>query len=325
MSYYAPIVAGLVTALLTSTIFLGKFGKKILDVPCERSLHSVPIPRIGGIAMMAGILSAWSLMLTSLIWWLVLPMIGVFMVSLFDDIYSLSVKQRLLVHFAGATVLVVCSGLFARQGLLIALVILFLTVWMTNLFNFMDGSDGLAGGMALFGFTFYGIVALLAHDDTLAMMNLAVGAAALGFLYKNFYPAKIFMGDAGSIPLGFLAAGMGLLGWKLEYWPAWFPILIFSPFIVDASVTLIKRTLRGAEITAPHREHYYQRAIRMGSGHRKVALIVYLLMLATGMSALWLLKQTSPWLMLLAWCIIYGLLILVLETHWKNLSERLGE
>ena len=72
------------------------------------------------------------------------------------------------------------------------------------------------------------------------------------------------MGDAGSIPLGFLAAGMGLWGWQLGYWPIWFPLMVFSPFIVDASVTLVKRSLRGVKITEAHREHYYQRAIQMG-------------------------------------------------------------
>ena len=99
--------------------------------------------------------------------------------------------------------------------------------------------------MALFGFTFYGIAALFAHNETLAMMNFAISAATLGFLFYNIPPARVFMGDAGSIPLGFLVSAMGLLGWQQGCWTVWFPLLVFSPFIVDASVTLIKRTLRG--------------------------------------------------------------------------------
>ncbi len=159
---------------------------------------------------------------------------------------------------------------------------LLFTVWMTNLYNFMDGSDGLAGGMALFGFSMYGIAALLGDNDTFAMLNFSVAAAALGFLYYNFPPAKVFMGDAGSIPLGFLVAGMGLWGWQLGCWGAWFPLLAFSPFIVDASVTLVKRTLHGVKITEAHREHYFQRAIQMGWRHRQVALVEYVLMLGVG-------------------------------------------
>ena len=147
--------------LLTIIILISKFGKEIQDIPNERSLHETPIPRIGGVAMMAGILSGWALMLTSLVWWLVLPLLGLFVVSLLDDMHSLPVKKRLLAQLVAAAVLVAGSGLFAQHGLLITLLVLLLTIWMTNLYNFMDGSDGLAGGMALFGFSFYGIAALM--------------------------------------------------------------------------------------------------------------------------------------------------------------------
>jgi UDP-N-acetylmuramyl pentapeptide phosphotransferase/UDP-N-acetylglucosamine-1-phosphate transferase len=189
---------------------------------------------------------------------------------------------------------------------------------MTNLYNFMDGSDGLAGGMALSGFTIYGIAALMNNNDAFAMVNFTIGAAALGFLYNNFHPAKIFMGDSGSIPLGFLAAGIGLWGWQQGYWPIWFPVLVFSPFVVDASVTLVKRALRGAKVSEAHREHYFQRLIQMGWGHRNVALIEYGLMLAAGISALVVLHDTFPWQTLLAWAAIFGLLMLLVDVAWKK-------
>ena len=221
-------------------------------------------------------------------------------------------------HLIAAAILVGGSGLLAGQGFAVALVVLLLTVWMTNLYNFMDGSDGLAGGMALFGFGMYGIAALIAHGDALAMLNFTVSAAALGFLYNNFPPAKVFMGDAGSIPLGFLAAAMGLWGWQLGYWAIWFPVLVFSPFIVDASVTLATSTLRGARSTEAHREHYYQRLIRMGWGHRKVALVEYILMLAAGVSALACLQRDWPWFLLMSWCGIYALLMLMVDLKWKK-------
>lgn len=321
MSHYSPIVAVLATLLLTAIILSSKFGKKVQDVPNERSLHNKPIPRTGGFGLMSGVLSGWALILTSLMWWLVLPLVGLFAVSLLDDIHNLPVKKRLLAHLGAAAVLIVGSGLLSQQGLLIALVVLFLTVWMTNLYNFMDGSDGLAGGMALFGFSFYGIAALIAQADAFAMLNFTISAAALGFLFFNFHPARIFMGDAGSIPLGFLAAGMGLWGWQLGYWPAWFPLLVFSPFIMDASVTLIKRSWRRVKITEAHREHYYQRAIQMGLSHRDVALIEYALMLGVGVSALWSLEQVLPWQVFLVWGVIYVLLMRVLDVRWKNFNR----
>jgi UDP-N-acetylmuramyl pentapeptide phosphotransferase/UDP-N-acetylglucosamine-1-phosphate transferase len=192
---------------------------------------------------------------------------------------------------------------------------------MINLYNFMDGSDGLAGGMALFGFGMYGIGALLALNPTLALLSFCVATAAASFLYFNFQPAKIFMGDAGSISLGFLAAVMGLLGWQQGSWAAWFPLLVFSPFIVDASTTLLKRALRGDRVTEAHREHYYQRLIQMGLGHRNVALLEYGLMLAVGISAVWVIDYSFPWQMLLAWGIVYTGLLVLVDARWNHLKR----
>ncbi len=318
MSYSSPIVSALVTLLVIAVLRASKLAKRFQDVPNERSLHSAPTPRIGGVGLILGILSGWALMFTDLAWWLVLPLIGLFVVSLLDDMHSLSVRQRLSAHFIAAAMLVGGSGLLGSQGIAIALAVSLLTVWMTNLFNFMDGSDGLAGGMALFGFAFYGIAALIAHEHALAMLNFSISAAALGFLCYNFPPARVFMGDAGSIPLGFLVAAMGLWGWRHDCWPAWFPVLVFSPFIADASVTLAKRTLRGRRVTEAHREHYYQRAVQMGWGHRKVALVGYLLMLAAGVAGLQYIPLGSGWYFLLAWLGFYGFLMLLFEFKWKK-------
>ncbi len=318
MSYYSPLIALLVTTLLTTFVRLGKFGKGIQDIPNERSLHSAPVPRVGGVCMMAGLIAGWVLMAAALMWWVVLPAIGLFIVSLLDDMRSLPVRTRLAAHLVAASVLVMGSGLLTQQGVFISLLVLLLTVWMTNLYNFMDGSDGLAGGMALFGFGFLGIAALTGHDAGLAMFSFTISAVALGFLFFNFPPARVFMGDAGSIPLGFLAAAVGLRGWQLGCWPAWYPALVFSPFIVDASVTLAKRTSRGAKVTEAHREHYYQRAVQTGWGHRKVALGEYLLMAASGLAGLRYLRQGDNWYFPLGLLVFYGLLMLLLESNWKK-------
>ena len=318
MTHYAPMIAALVTLLVTIILLASKIGKQIQDVPNERSLHVAPIPRIGGIGMMAGILTAWALMLMSLAWWVVLPLLALIIVSLLDDKRGLPVRQRLLVHVIAAAVLVVGSGM-ATQNILLALLLLPCVVWMTNLYNFMDGSDGLAGGMAFFGFTMYGLAALMHEADTMAMLNFSIAAAALGFLYYNLHPAQVFMGDAGSIPLGFLAAAMGLWGWEQGHWPGWFPVLVFSPFVADATVTLLKRTVRGAKITEAHREHYYQRLVQIGWGHRNVALFSFVLMFASGVSAIWGMRHSTewPWFLFLIWAGIYALLMLVLDSRWK--------
>jgi UDP-N-acetylmuramyl pentapeptide phosphotransferase/UDP-N-acetylglucosamine-1-phosphate transferase len=129
------------------------------------------------------------------------------------------------------------------------------------------------------------------------------------------------MGDAGSIPLGFLAAAMGILGWQQGDWAAWFPLLVFSPFIIDASVTLVKRSLRGVKITEAHREHYYQRAIQMGVRHRDVALFEYSLMLFFGGVALWFRESIFPWQVLLACACIYICCMYQVDARWEKINR----
>jgi UDP-N-acetylmuramyl pentapeptide phosphotransferase/UDP-N-acetylglucosamine-1-phosphate transferase len=159
-------------------------------------------------------------------------------------------------------------------------------MWFTNLYNFMDGSDGLAGGMAVAGFGAYAIAAWQSGDPALATAAAGTAAAALGFLAFNFHPARVFMGDSGSIPLGFLAGAMGLAGWRDGLWPLWFPVLAFGPFVADASATLARRVLRGERFWQAHRTHYYQRLVQLGWGHRRTAFAEYALMLLCAAVAL---------------------------------------
>jgi UDP-GlcNAc:undecaprenyl-phosphate/decaprenyl-phosphate GlcNAc-1-phosphate transferase len=301
--------------MLTLILTLNKSGT-IQDFPNERSLHTEPIPRVGGVAIMAGILSGWILLIQYWAWWIVLPALGLFLLSMVDDVRSLSPKMRLIGHFTAAAIVLWGAGV----ELLWLLPVLLFIVWMTNLYNFMDGSDGLAGGMALFGFSFYGIAALMNGNEAFAMMNFSIGAAALGFLYHNFHPAKVFMGDAGSIPLGFLAAAFGVWGWQQGYWPFWFPILVFSPFVADATVTLLKRAWHRENLAQAHREHYYQRLVRMGWGHRNTAVAEYALMLLAGISAMWGIGLDSPgqgnlrvW-----WGAVYLGLTMWVDRRWRR-------
>ena len=123
------------------------------------------------------------------------------------------------------------------------------------------------------------------------------------------------MGDVGSIPLGFLAAVLGLRGFWSGAWPAWFPLLVFSVFIIDATVTLLRRGLRGEKVWLPHREHYYQRLVRSGWSHRRLALAAYALMLATGGSACLLLTApaTAQGLAIATWGLAYFLLMRTID------------
>src|SRR4029077_19115840 len=128
------------------------------------------------------------------------------------------------------------------------------------------------------GFAFLAAGAFMGGDDALLIECAIVLAAGTVFLVFNFSPARLFMGDAGSVPIGFLASALSLAGWRDGDWPIWFPVAVFSPFIVDATVTLLKRASSGERIAEAHNKHYNPRLVRMGWGHRRTALAEYALM-----------------------------------------------
>jgi UDP-N-acetylmuramyl pentapeptide phosphotransferase/UDP-N-acetylglucosamine-1-phosphate transferase len=207
---------------------------------------------------------------------------------------------------------------------LIEMAVLVLAVaWITDLYNFMDGSDGLAGGMATIGFAAYALAAWLSGEAALAALCVALSAASAAFLLNNLHPAHIFLGDVGSIPLGFLAGALGLAGWRSDAWPLWFPVLVFGPFIADATVTLLRRLVRGDKVWNAHREHYYQRMVRMGLGHRRTALLGYAVMALCAGAAL-VGRNQAPWLQALAFfgaSTILGALAVWVDLRWARFAR----
>ncbi|MBI2311620.1 MAG: glycosyltransferase family 4 protein [Betaproteobacteria bacterium] len=308
------------TALAGSWWLLhSRISRLALDHPNRRSLHAAPVPRIGGLAILAGTLAGVAVASPS---WPVGLWVGIGMllaVGALDDLQGVPVPWRLLAHFvaAGAAAMPL---LLDEYGLAVTALVVLATVWMTNAYNFMDGSDGLAGGMTVAGFGFYGVAWWLGGSQSLALASFCVAAAAAAFLLFNFHPARIFMGDAGSVPLGFLAAALGIIGWQRGDWPLWFPALVFSPFVVDATVTLLRRLARGEKAWLAHREHYYQRLVRMGFGHRNTALAEYAVMVAAGAAATWSIGQ-GPVLQLwvgAAWVVLYGVLMALVDRNWSR-------
>lgn len=297
----AIAAAFIVSALLTWRLLRPASRLHVLDIPNERSMHARPVPRTGGIGIVAGVATAImalavSQSVSAAFVWLLLSIFAVAAVSLWDDLRGLEPITRLLAH-VGAAILLLVDGFLLTHvqlpgaywalppwlGVGLSLLIL---VWTTNLYNFMDGIDGLAGGMAVIGFGFLGIVALLAQAPLYASVNFAVAAAAGGFLLFNFPPARIFMGDVGSATLGLLVGAMSLWGAHIDAVPIWISLLIFSPFMVDATVTLIRRLWRRERVWQAHRTHYYQR-LATRYGHRRATLIEYVVMLIMGTLALW--------------------------------------
>ena len=195
------------------------------------------------------------------------------------------------------------------EALALALSVLFV-VWMINLYNFMDGMDGFAAGMAVFGFGALAALGVSAGDGAFALGNAAIAGAAGGFLTSNFPPARIFLGDLGAASLGFFAAAMSLIGSQRGLFPLWVAWLAFSPFIVDATWTLLRRLVRGERIWQPHRSHHYQRLVLAGWTHRHTVLRSYLLMAACAATAFAArgMSERDQWWLLAGWFCIYLLI-----------------
>jgi len=301
----------LLSVLLTAWL-AGRFSPiRIQDAPNERSLHARPTPRTGGLAiLLAMVAGVWMLFRESgLPSWCVFPALAaliVAMVSLLDDLIGLSPVLRLPVHLMAAALVVFGSGDISPWLTIAGMLAL---TWMLNLYNFMDGMDGFAGGMSVIGFSFLGLAGWHAGDLPFMSIALCIAAASAGFLLFNFPPARIFMGDVGSATLGLLAGALSWQGWHAGLFPLWFPVLVFSPFIVDATVTLIRRGIRAEKLWQAHREHYYQRLALAGWGHRRTVLLEYLLMLGVGISAmLMLIWKQGVVIGLMFWAIMYLIL-----------------
>ena len=311
--WMAPLVAFLVCWLTLA--WLLRRGRLPMDHPNARSLHETPTPRIGGLGLMAGVAVAGVWLADASLAPVMLAAFALAALSVLDDVRGLPVALRFLAHFIAAMAALLALGLSGWSLLVGTLAV----VWMTNLYNFMDGADGLAGGMAVIGFGALALAAGLGGAPGLTAFGAAIAAAALAFLRFNFPPARIFMGDAGSIPLGFLAAALGILGAQQDLWPWLFPLLVFSPFIVDASVTLAKRGLRGEKIWRAHRSHYYQRAVLLGASHRQLAWAAYVLMLASAALAftLLLLPRFMPGVLAM-WAVTYLVIFWAVDRRWHR-------
>lgn len=318
MNHYSPLVSASVTMLLTLILTLSKHGT-IEDISHEHALTDKPAPRTGGIALMAGIMAGWVLLFKFLAWWVVVPALGLFVMSLVNEVRGLKPAIRLASHFVAA----LCVVLGAGVSWIWMLPVLLYIVWMSNLYNFMDGSDGMAGGMGLIGFSFYAIAGLMGGNEAFAMLNFTVGAASLGFLYHNFHPAKVYLGNSGSVPLGFLAAAFGVWGWQKGYWPFWFPVLVFSPFVVDATLTLLNRMQKKEKLDGAHGGHYYQRLVKMGWEPRKTAIAEYVLMSVVGVSALYALGLDGKGQgnLLAWWGAVYLGLSMWIDRRWRLHQE----
>lgn len=341
-------IAFVVAWWLTKHLCSPKSFLSVLAHPNERTLHSMPTPQTGGLAVIASVvvslLAAASVLaimepsktvlpkgIASGSIWIVLSMLLIFAVSFIDDCVGLPASLRLGVQATSACIIIGGVGLTLSSIPISGLAVIelgwmaipvsaLLLIWMANLYNFMDGMDGFSGGMTAIGFGFLAYFGLESGSPVMFMISSFVGMSALGFLIHNFPPARIFMGDAGSITVGFLAGTLMVLGVRDRIFEIWVPIMIFSPFIVDATVTLIRRAFHRKKIWEAHREHYYQRLVLSGWSHRRTVLAEYGLMILCGGLAILYHHSTEKWRLVIlgTWVVMF----LVLERLVKRLEQQ---
>ena len=274
---------------LVGTLYAGKAMRKCIALKLynevnDRSSHKTPTPRGGGYAFVV-LTTAFALV------WLAfnhdLPQFGYFstliVTSIFvaylgwmDDRFELSAKTRLLCHVAAAAIctytLPTLLGTYLPFWLEKTLIVM-AWVWFTNLYNFMDGIDGLAAVQAAFMAIFLSLAL-----PQVAPVLLVLASTVLGILRFNWHPARVFMGDVGSTYLGFIFAGFMFYGLTQNFEAGfWTALIISAVFIFDSTFTLVKRLLQGKLPWQAHREHFYQRAVLMGMSHDQVVKRVILL------------------------------------------------
>ena len=275
---------------LTGILRQYALSRNVLDIPNHRSSHVIATPRGGGLAFVLGFLGC---VLYGVLWkkslsWEALAYVGggsiVASIGLLDDHASVSIKIRILGHFLAAALALFClhgmpsvsvfGWILPASGWLLNTFALFYLVWFLNLYNFMDGIDGLAALEAVTICLGASLIYVLTGNESLMVLPLILALSVAGFLYWNFPFARIFMGDVGS---GFLGLTLALLSIQAAQTSSnffWSWLILSGVFIVDSTVTLIRRLVFGHKIFEAHRLHAYQHATDLLNSHFSVTMAV---------------------------------------------------
>jgi UDP-N-acetylmuramyl pentapeptide phosphotransferase/UDP-N-acetylglucosamine-1-phosphate transferase len=321
-----PIAVAFVVSVLGGQLYLSRAPRRVLDIPNERSSHTRPTPRGGGIVIVISFLAGLAVWLASggvlsprAIGWLAGALL-VAGVSFVDDLRSLPVLPRLITHLFGAAILTLAGVQERDLSVLAALPLAFLyVILLTNVYNFMDGIDGLAATQAILAGAALGIAGVIINNPLIAVGGALLTAGSLGFWRYNLPPARLFMGDVGSTFLGFSFAGLPLLasigvgGGRL---PIEFGLVLLAPFVFDSLVTLARRVLRGERWYAAHRSHYYQRLVAAGLTHGQVTCLYAGVGVVAAGSALAGLNASEPLRQALA-LLAYAPMLAVVALVWR--------
>jgi UDP-GlcNAc:undecaprenyl-phosphate GlcNAc-1-phosphate transferase len=326
-----------ITYLCVAAVRKWSLKHNVLDIPNDRRLNSVPIPRGGGLAIvivtLIGIGFLWYIKPDWLIGNLFIFILGAILiagVSLWDDIHPLPYWIRLAVHLivAGAVVIGIGNwqvfqfpllGTVDLRWLGVPVTILWI-VGMINAFNFMDGIDGIAGSQGVVAGIGWAIIGILSKEYFIAGIGVIMAASCLGFLGHNWPPAKVFMGDVGSTFLGYTFAILPVVVGQHDSQLALAGILFLWLFIFDTAVTFLRRLLRHENVFSAHLTHFYQRLAATGFSHKRITFLytilsIFVITCSVAMVMKW------PWAdVLVTMIIVTTSLILWLGTRWREKS-----
>jgi UDP-GlcNAc:undecaprenyl-phosphate GlcNAc-1-phosphate transferase len=293
------LAATLLSRLLTPLVRSTAIAHGLIAPPsCKRHLHTTALPRLGGVAICLAFVIALGAYVpianlthtafpVRTLLGILLPASIIFFLGVYDDVRPLEAKSKIAVQSVGATALYLfgfgihfpasfLGGNFIAQALGLSLTV-FWVLLITNAFNLIDGLDGLAAGSALISALALFVTALLGHNDVVAILVIALAGATLGFLPSNFYPAKIFMGDSGSLLIGFLLSAVALIGpaKTTNMGDVAIPILIFGLPILDVTLAIARRLLRGQSPFRGDADHIHHKLLKLGLPQNQAVIALY--------------------------------------------------
>ncbi len=336
-------VTFLVSAFLVPLVKKAALHVGAMDMPNKRKAHTVPTPRMGGLAIFGAFILGYILFARMSIQMLSI-LIGGFIVILtgvFDDIKPVPAKIKLFLQIIAACVVVFYGKIVVNHISMLGInfdfpvplnyiVTIIFIVGITNAINLIDGLDGLASGVSSIYFATIAIIAFIINKmqglDTI--LSLIMLGSTLGFLLHNFHPAKIFMGDTGSLFLGFTISVIALLGFKATTLTSLIiPIVILAIPIFDTSLAIFRRIIKGEKITAPDKDHFHHQLLKMKFGVRSTVLIIYAINILFASVSIFFVLGDSKMAIAVYVALMILLLFLVLKTdilfnhHKENIKK----
>jgi len=332
--FYLGIFAGSLffSFVLTRVVRSLAVSRGWLAAPlCDRNLHEIPLPRLGGVAIYLSFLISIAIALVvnryfrelpsepsiRTVFTILVPGTLIFLLGIYDDIHPIGPYTKFAVQavaasmlFAGGLRILNLPVLFGAQHFTWTVGLPITIVWVlaiTNAFNLIDGLDGLAAGSALFSTVVVFVVAVFSGSSLVSLLTISLAGAIVGFLRFNFSPATIFLGDCGSLFIGFMLSALALEGAQKAptIVAVAIPVVSFGLPILETTLSVLRRLISGKPVFTADREHIHHKLLQLGMSHRKVVIVLYAVSAIFALLSLFLLWPAGPTL---------GLVLAVLGT-----------